>query len=180
MRIIGGIYRGKKLFSPLSDKIRPTADKARESVFNIIFSKSEKPWGQIRLADIFCGTGAFGLEAISRGAANVALVDLDTSTAAQNAALLPNEKNKILLIKANAVNLPSAPAAFDIIFLDAPYHQGLSEKALLSLINKKWLAPDGICIIETAADEVLGIPENMLLTDSRRYGIARFYFLKFK
>ncbi len=73
MRIIGGIYRGKKLFSPLSDKIRPTADKARESVFNIIFSKSEKPWGQIRLADIFCGTGAFGLEAISRGAANVAL-----------------------------------------------------------------------------------------------------------
>lgn len=180
MRIIGGIYRGKKLFSPLSDKIRPTADKARESVFNILFSKLEKPWSQIKLADIFCGTGAFGLEAISRGAAKVTLVDLDTATAAKNAALFPNEKSKISLIKADAANLPSTPAAFDVIFLDAPYHLGLSEKALLSVIDKKWLASDGICIVETAADEKLNIPEKMLLTDTRRYGIAQFLFLRFK
>lgn len=180
MRIIGGIYRGKKLFSPLSDKIRPTADKARESLFNIIFSKAEKPWHQIRLADIFCGTGAFGLESISRGASAVTLVDLDISTAAKNAALFSNEKNKISLIKANAANLPAVTTAFDIIFLDAPYHQGLSEKALYSIIEKKWLAPDGICIVETAADEPLSVPEQMVLADTRRYGIAQFRFLKFK
>ena len=180
MRIIGGIYRGKKLFSPLSEKIRPTADKARESVFNILFSTLEKPWSQIRLADIFCGTGAFGLESISRGASAVTLVDLDISTAAKNAALFPGEKNKISLTKADAANLPAVAAAFDIIFLDAPYHQGLSEKALSSLIEKKWLAPDGICIVETAADEKLSVPAQMFLTDNRRYGIARFWFLRFK
>lgn len=180
MRIIGGIYRGKKLFSPLSEKVRPTADKARESVFNILFSKLQSSRGQIRLADIFCGTGAFGLEAVSRGASAVALVDIDVSSAAKNAALFPNEKDKITLLKADAANLPAAAAPFDVVFLDAPYHQGLSEKALKSVLEKKWLAPGGVCIVETAYDESLAVPERLTLTDTRRYGIARFWFLAAK
>lgn len=180
MRIIGGTYRGKKLLSPLSDKVRPTADKARESVFNILFSKLSKPWNDIRLADIFTGSGAFGLEAMSRGAKSVTLVDLDTTAANKNAALFPNEKNKINILRANAANLPKANTAFDIIFMDAPYHQGLSEKALQQVLAQKWLAQGGLCIVETAEDEELTIPDELSLEDNRRYGIAHFHFLKLK
>ena len=178
MRIIAGLYRGKKLFSPLSNQIRPTADRARESVFNILSSKISEPWDQIRLADIFAGTGAFGFEAISRGAKSVTFVDIDTSTATKNSSLFPNEKSKITILKTDACRLPVASAPFDIIFIDAPYHQELSVKALGSILTSKWLAKDGICIVETAADEELPIPQNLKLTDTRRYGIAKFYFLQ--
>ena len=120
MRIIGGLYRGKKLYSPLSENVRPTADKARESVFNILFSKLKKPWNVVNLADIFAGTGAFAFEALSRGAKSVTLVDIDISSASKNALLFSNEKSKITLLKANAARLPTVKSAFDIIFLDAP------------------------------------------------------------
>ena len=128
MRIIGGLYRGKKLLSPKTEAIRPTADKARESVFNILHSKLTKEWNQINLADIFAGTGAFGLEAVSRGAHSVTFVDIDTSTLKKNIDLFSNEKNKITIIKADASSLPHAQQGLDIIFMDAPYNKGLSEK----------------------------------------------------
>ena len=179
MRIIAGLYRGKKLFSPLSDKIRPTSDKAREAVFDILTAKLEKSWSQICLADVFAGTGAFGLEAMSRGAESVTLVDIDTATAAKNAALFAGEKNKIALLKADATRLPPAKQGFDIIFFDAPYHQDLSDKALNAALKQNWLKKGGICVVETAADEELVIPDNMELIDGRRYGIAKFWFLKF-
>ena len=180
MRIIGGLSRGKKLLSPSTTDIRPTADKARESVFNILFSKLDKQWQEITIADIFCGTGAFGLEAISRGVKQVTLVDINTNAAAKNVALFPQEKNKISLIKANAINLPFSAKQYDVIFMDAPYQQNLSEKTLASVIEKKWLSPNGICIVETAHDEELPIPENMEVIDIRKYGIAKFHFITFK
>ena len=180
MRIIGGTYRGKNLLSPKTDDIRPTSDKARESVFNILYSKLNKPWDQINLADIFTGSGAFGLEAVSRGARSVALIDIDTASAAKNVALFPNEKDKITLIRADAASLPRPKQVFDIIFMDAPYHKGLSEQALLSILKNNWLAPDGICVIETATDEKIEIPQPLKLVDERRYGIAKFWFLTFE
>ncbi len=179
MRIIGGLYRGKKLLSPKTEAIRPTADKARESVFNILNSKLNKEWKQINLADIFAGTGAFGLEALSRGAQSVTLVDIDTSTLTKNINLFPNEKNKITVIKTDASSLPHPQQIFDVIFMDAPYNKGLNEKALLSVIKNNWLAPNGICIVETNAKEELDIPSPLQLIDSRRYGIAKFWFLTF-
>lgn len=180
MRIIGGLYRGKKLHSPLSENVRPTADKARESVFNILFSKLKKPWNTVDLADIFAGTGAFAFEALSRGAKSVTLVDIDISSASKNALLFSNEKNKITLLKANAARLPAVKSAFDIIFLDAPYHQELSSKALIEITKQKWLKNNGICIVETAQDEALDIPAEMQLIENRRYGIAMFWFLELK
>lgn len=180
MRIIGGLYRGKTLLSPKTQQVRPTSDKARESVFNILYSKLTKSWDQINLADIFAGSGAFGLEAVSRGAKSVMLVDLDTSTATKNANLFPNEKNKITILKADATALPHPRQNFDIIFMDAPYHKSLSKQALSSILKNDWLAPHGICIIETAADEKLEIPQSMKLIDERRYGIAKFWFLIFE
>ena len=89
MRIIAGHYRGKKLFSPESDKVRPTADRAREALFNILNSSLEKDWGSYKLLDVFAGTGAFGLEALSRGAAEVGLIDADTRSLMKNTALFP-------------------------------------------------------------------------------------------
>jgi len=180
MRIIGGLYRGKNLLSPQTGNIRPTSDKARESIFNILYSKLTKTWDQINLADIFTGSGAFGLEAVSRGAKSVALVDIDTASATKNIALFPNEKNKITLIRADASSLPHSRQKFDIIFMDAPYHKGLSEQALSSILKNNWLAPDGICVIETAADETLEIPQPLKLIDERSYGIAKFWFLTFE
>ena len=109
MRIIAGNYRGKKLLSPTRAEVRPTADRARESVFNILNSKLDAPWEQQHLLDIFAGSGAFALEALSRGAASVCLVDIDISDAKKNAALFPKEAAKISLLKASATALPPAP-----------------------------------------------------------------------
>lgn len=120
MRIIGGLYRGKKLLSPRSANIRPTADQAREAVFNILSSRLDKPWNELSMADVFTGSGAFALEAVSRGVRDATLVDLDLTDAARNAALFPAEKGKIRLLKADAARLPAAPTPFDLIFLDAP------------------------------------------------------------
>jgi len=180
MRIIGGTYRGKKLLSPRSDKVRPTADQAREAVFNILFSALPKNWAEYSLLDVFAGSGAFGLEAISRGVEKATFIDMDLASVSRNIALFPGEKNKIKLIKADATKLPMAAQAYDIIFLDAPYHMQLSEKALISLLQQGWTHPQTILTVETAKDEELAIPPQLDVFDCRCYGIAKFTFLKCK
>ena len=180
MRIVAGLYRGKKLFTPVSDLVRPTADRARESVFNILFSMMKKPWAELSYADVFAGTGAMGFEALSRGAKKVAFIDVDIALVAKNAALFPNEKNKITIIKKDACNLCVAPSVFEVVFMDAPYKKGLSEKAVEEVVCKKWLAKDGILIVETAADEVFAVDERLELVDKRKYGAAVFWFLRQK
>ena len=177
MRIVAGLYRGKKLFSPTSDVIRPTADRARESVFNILHSTLKKSWAEICFADIFAGTGAMGFEALSRGAKKVAFVDIDTTILNKNLSLFPNEKNKISVIKNDATNLYNISEKFDIIFMDAPYKKGLSEKAVNVILNNDCLAKDGLLIVETQAEESFSIDERLKLIDKRKYGIAVFYFL---
>ncbi len=178
MRIIGGLYRGKKLLSPRSANIRPTADQAREAVFNILYSKLTRPWKELRLADIFAGSGAFAFEAISRGIPSVTLVDLDTTDAARNAALFPAEKNKIRLLKADAARLPAVDRPFDLLFLDAPYNKGLSEKALISLLKQNWLGSDSLCVVELSRNETLALPDGLEIFDERAYGITRFLFIR--
>ena len=178
MRIIGGLYRGKKLLSPRSANIRPTADQAREAVFNILSSRLDKPWNELSMADVFTGSGAFALEAVSRGVRDATLVDLDLTDAARNAALFPAEKGKIRLLKADAARLPAAPTPFDLIFLDAPYHKGLSEKALASLSKQNWIGPDSLCVVEQARDEKLLLPASLEIVDERAYVIARFLFIR--
>lgn len=178
MRIVAGLYRGKKLFSPQSDSVRPTADRARESVFNILYSIIKTSWAEISFADIFAGTGAIGLEALSRGAKKVIFVDMDTAPLNKNLDLFPNEKNKIFVIKNDATKLYNISEKFDIIFMDAPYNKGLSEKAVTAILNNEWLANDGLLIVETQADEIFTIDERLKLLDKRKYGIAAFYFLQ--
>lgn len=176
MRIIGGLYRGKNLISPKNDAIRPTSDMAREMLFNILYSKLEKNWNELTWLDVFTGSGAVGLEAISRGVKQATLIDLDISSAAKNIALFPNEQKKIKLIKSSATKLSVANEAFDIIFLDAPYQKNLSEPAIKSLLQQGWIKDDSIIIIELAKDEEFLTPSELEKIDNRSRGISQFLF----
>lgn len=180
MRIIAGKYRGKKLKSPLTDKIRPTADRAREAVFNILTARLNQNWQDYALLEIFAGTGAFGLEALSRGVKKICQIDIDTRTAAANAALFPEEKSRIKLLRADAAKLGFSAEKFNLLFMDAPYNQGLSEKALTAAAAGGWLEPRALCLVEVEKKEQIAVPENYDLLEERIYGLAKILFLEFK
>jgi 16S rRNA (guanine966-N2)-methyltransferase len=178
MRIVAGNYRGKKLYSPSGEDVRPTSDMARESVFNILRSRLSDFSG-IKLLDVFAGTGAFGFEAISRGVSEVCFIDKDIATLKKNAALFDKEKNKINILKADALKLPKASAKYNMVFMDAPYNKGFSEKALAQLVLGGWLADNALIIVETVKNESLSLDDSFKVIDERAYGLAKFTFLSF-
>ena len=165
MRIIGGKYRGKKLWAPVGKDVRPTAERAREAVFNILYSHLNTE---------------FGLEAISRGFKSVTFVDKDVTAVTRNAKMFPAEQEKINIIKADALNLPRLRRRFDMVFMDAPYAKGLTEQVLAQVVAKQWLAENAICIAEVRSDEKIVIPDTLELIDERLYGLARILFLREK
>ena len=178
MRIISGTLRGKKLLTPANERIRPTTDRAREALFSIITSKLAQPVSEYNVLDIFSGTGAFGLEATSRGAKSVTFVDIDLSLTKKNAQLC-GFKN-LSFIKKDARHLPVSTKTYDLIFMDAPYNMGLSAPVLDILINHNYLNKKSLIIVETAKDEELASPSLLEMIDERIYGAAhfRFYVLK--
>ncbi len=171
MRIIGGKYRGKKLISPASEKVRPTSDKAREALFNILRNRLGADYRGYSLIDAFAGSGAFGLEAISQGFERVALVDINPRDLEKNVALFPAEKEKIKVIRADATLPMNEAEKYDVLFMDAPYRQGLSEKALVSL--QSVLKPRALCFIEVEKNESCTLPDAYELLDERYYGLAK-------
>jgi len=176
MRIISGALRSKKLFTPKDDtKIRPTSDRAREAVFNIITAKLNTPFSDLSVLDIFSGTGALGLEAASRGAKSITFVDIDLELTQKNAKLCGF--NNLSFIKKDATKLSPAQMPYDLVFLDAPYNQGLTTPTLNALIKGNYLKPKTLIIAETAKAEALDIPSLLKLIDERIYGAARFSFL---
>ena len=172
MRIIGGKYRGKKLISPSSENVRPTSDKAREALFNILRSRLSGGFAQLKLVDIFAGSGAFALEALSQGFAKVAMVDIDTKDLLKNVALFDNEKNNIKIVKCDVNRLSEMTEQYDVLFMDAPYNKGLSEVALEKIATS--LKKGALCIIELEKNEICNLPNSYRLLDERRYGIAKF------
>lgn len=179
MRIIAGQYRGKILVSPDSNKVRPTTDRARESIFNILNSKLEYNFSEYSLLDVCSGTGAFGLEALSRGVNEICLIDIDTQYILKNIALFPKDSNKIKVIRQDATNLSTALRKYDLVFIDAPYKQGLSEKILINLDSKNWLASGALCMVELEKHEELSFPDSFELIDERIYAISKVVFLKY-
>ena len=177
MRIIAGKYRGKKLFSPDTKDVRPTSDRARESIFNILNSRFSSDYSKYNLLDVYAGTGAFGFEALSRGFASVTFIDKNTENIQKNAKLFPNEQAKINILKADATNLPKINKTFDLVFMDAPYSLGLTEKTLLQLVQKNWLSDNVLCIVETQKNEELALHESLEIIDERIYGIAKISFI---
>lgn len=172
MRIIGGTYRGKKLLTPSGAEVRPTGERAREALFSILYSK----FGSLenrRVLDVFAGTGAFGLEAVSRGALSATFVDINPQLVKKNIKLFPAEQQKLFAVQADALKLPFARSNYNLLFMDAPYAKGLTTVTLQNLIEKNWLEDGCICLLETRKDEVLDLPECMKALDERIYGIAK-------
>lgn len=181
MRIVAGKYRGKALLSPPDDSIRPTSDRAREAIFNILASRIGLHLDGKRVLDLFAGTGALGLEALSRGASHVTFVD----TGAEARGLIRDHIEAFgaagvaKLLRRDATDLGPAGTLgpVDLVFLDPPYGKGLGEKALLSARAGGWLAPDVTVVFEEAVDSPIALPEGFVLDDRREYGAAAVHFI---
>ena len=176
MRIISGTLRGKQLLTPKDERIRPTSDRAREAIYSIITAKPDFELNQAHVLDIFSGTGAFGLEAASRGAQSVTFVDIDLTLTQKNAALC--KFNNLSFIKKDARFLPPTRRSYQLIFLDAPYNQGLTVPTLENLLKNNYISAQTLIIVETAREEPLDLPNSFTLQDERTYSAARFSFLK--
>ena len=179
MRIIAGQFRGRRLRAPKGQAIRPTSDRAREALFNILEHGAPAVRGA-RFLDLFSGTGAVGLEARSRGADEVVLVENDRAAlqlAHSNLAQLGAPPGVRLLAR-DATRLGPAPHPFDLVFLDPPYRSGLAGAALEVLLRHGWLGIDARIVIELAATDDLELPDGYALERERRYGGAKFLFLR--
>jgi 16S rRNA (guanine966-N2)-methyltransferase len=176
MRIIAGKYKGRRLFVPEGRDVRPTSDRARESLFNLLMHGAyggDAIIGQV-VADLCCGTGALGLEALSRGAEKAIFVDQAKAALAlaqKNAAHVGAEA-QCLFIPADAAQLPKAPQPCALVMLDAPYHSPWLPRALKSVVEQGWLAAEGILSVEQARDEDGAQAEGLEMIDERRYGKA--------
>jgi 16S rRNA (guanine966-N2)-methyltransferase len=182
MRVVGGRLRGRALVAPKSAAIRPTADRLRESLFNILTHAYGDPVTDARVLDLFAGTGALGLEALSRGAAFALLVD----DAAQARALMRDNVATLGLggtariFRRDATGLGEAHPVepFSLVFLDPPYGLGLAERALASARAGKWLLPDALIVVEEAADAGFKPPAGFEEIERRRYDDTELIFLK--
>ena len=181
MRIVAGKFRGKQLSSPEDDSIRPTADRVRESVFNILASRFGPNFDGLRVLDLFAGTGALGLEALSRGASNVVFVD----TGAEARGLIRDHIEafgaggvaKLLRRDATSLGPAGTMGPVGLVFLDPPYGKGLGEQALVSLKAGGWLKPETLLVLEESSETILSLPEDFTLDDRREYGAAAVHFL---
>jgi 16S rRNA (guanine966-N2)-methyltransferase len=176
VRIVAGRLRGKKLAEvgagDAAAHLRPTTDRVRESLFNVITSgKHGDPITGARVLDLFAGTGALGLEALSRGAAHVTFVDDGTAARAllrENVALC-SAQGVTKVFRRDATDLgPVKGRVFDLVFLDPPYGRGLGEKALASALSGGWIAPGALVVWEESAPPLP--PAGLTLLDQRSYG----------
>lgn len=181
MRIVGGRLRGRTLAAPKSQGIRPTADRLRESLFNILTHAYGDPVAGARVLDLFAGTGALGLEAMSRGAAFALFID----DGAEARALLRQNVEALALaavtkiFRRDATKLgPAHPVEpFSLVFLDPPYRKGLAEKALASMREGGWLTRDAIAVVEEETG-VFKSPEGYEELERRTYDDTEFVILR--
>ena len=182
MRVVGGSLRGRTLAGPKSQSIRPTADRLRETLFNILLHAYGDAISGARVLDLFAGTGAVGIEALSRGAAFTLFVD----DGAEARALLRENVASLGLggvtriFRRDATKLgPAHPIEpFTLVFLDPPYGRGLAEKALASALGGGWLAADALMIVEEATKSAFAAPEGFGEIERRVYDDTTFVFLK--
>jgi 16S rRNA (guanine966-N2)-methyltransferase len=185
MRIVSGEFRGKALAAPQGATTRPTSDRARQAIFNILEHAAwSKGVRDVRVIDLFAGSGALGFEALSRGAAFCLFVETDE---AARGAIRENVDAMALfgrtrVHRRDATQLGQRPGAdgpaFDLAFLDPPYGKGLGETALAKLAEGGWLAPSATVVCERGADEAPLSVKGYEQLDVRDYGAARVWFLR--
>src|SRR6516162_1463108 len=174
MRIVGGRLKGRVLKAPSSRAIRPTSERLRESIFDILEHRFPGQIEGARVVDLFAGSGALGVEALSRGARFALFVD----NGAEARALLRANVEALALggvtriWRADAARLGSAPAGgpFALAFLDPPYGQNLANPALVALIEGGWLEPGALCVVEEAANAKIVAPRGLAAIAERTYG----------
>jgi 16S rRNA (guanine966-N2)-methyltransferase len=182
MRIVGGRLGGRPLAAPKSQNVRPTSDRLREAVFNILAHRYGDPVAGARVLDLFAGTGALGIEAVSRGAAFALFIDDGAEARAlmrQNVeALGLGGVTRIFRRDATRLGAAHPNEPFGLVFLDPPYRKGLAEAALVSLRDGGWLKPDALMVVEDAADAGFSPPPSYAEIERRRYDDTEFTFLK--
>jgi 16S rRNA (guanine966-N2)-methyltransferase len=175
MRVVAGRFRGRALKAPSTPAVRPTSDRLRETIFNILAHAYDDPVTDARVIDLFAGTGALGIEALSRGAKFALFVD----DGAEGRALL--RANVEALGRRDATKLGAMPPQppFTLAFLDPPYGRGLAPRALDSLRDGGWLTDGALCVVEESADVELVAPVGFELIETREQGDTRVTYLRF-
>lgn len=191
MRIVGGRHRGRQLVAPEGLDVRPTADRTRESLFNILehgkhSADGTSPLRGAFVLDAFAGTGAVGFEALSRGAERLVCMDShgDSVAAIKANARALGELVRTTVFQSDATRPPRPPAGpagtpCSLVFLDPPYQSGLGAPALEALAAAGWIAEGAICIVEVGNRESVAAPPGFEPVDERRYGKAKLLFLRY-
>jgi 16S rRNA (guanine966-N2)-methyltransferase len=184
MRIIAGKHRGRNLLAPEGRAVRPTSDRAREAVFDILAHgrfASQDACLDAMVLDAFAGTGAFGLEALSRGARHASFIekDRDARKALQHNVATLGETAHAAILLGDATRPPRATGACSLVFLDPPYGENLAAPALKALTQSGWIATGALVVVEIGATEDFEAPDNFAPLDERHYGAAKFVFLRY-
>ncbi|MBS9477389.1 16S rRNA (guanine(966)-N(2))-methyltransferase RsmD [Ancylobacter radicis] len=182
MRIVGGRFKGRTLRGPSTNATRPTSDRLREALFNVLAHAYGDPAEGARVLDLFAGTGALGLEALSRGAAFAVFVE----EAAEPRGLIRANIEALGLdgitriFRRDATKLGAALAndAFDLVFCDPPYGKGLAVAALECARAGRWLAPDALVIVEESVEAAFAAPDGFEELERRRYDTSELIFLR--
>lgn len=172
MRIVGGISRGKSLVTPSDGNVRPTSDRVREALFNILGHRTPPLPNGAQVLDLFAGTGALGLEALSRGATHVYFLD----NAAPSLALIRTNIERMgidaqtSIIRSDAISIRQAQKTMDLVFVDPPYGTNLIEPALAAAHDQGWIGAHTIIVVEADSRDDVTVPNELVLEDKRRYG----------
>ncbi len=186
MRVIAGRWRRLNLKAPPDASLRPSSDRLRETLFNILTHNPRYPaLLGMRFADIFAGTGAVGIEALSRGAAHVTFVESDprhVRILESNLARLGDapDPQAIRILRCDARRLPPAADPYDILYLDPPYGAGLVPPTLAALAGAGWVGANSLAIVETDGREVSPWPAEWTCVERRRCGRAALHFLRWQ
>ena len=182
MRIVGGRFKGRALRGPSSNATRPTSDRLREALFNVLAHAYGDAAEGARVLDLFAGTGALGLEALSRGAKLAVFVDEAPEPRglirANVEALGVGGITRIFRRDATRLGEAFAGDAFDLVFCDPPYGRGLAEKALAGVLAGNWLAPGALVVVEESVEAAFPPPEGFEELERRRYDTSEIVFLR--
>lgn len=184
MRIVGGEFRGRTLATPKSNDIRPTIDRTRESLFNILAHAHPGVLDSTRILDLFAGTGAVGIEALSRGCKSALFVE----NSVEGRSLLWENidalglHGRARILRRDATNLGPANniEPFELLFADPPYGKGLGEKALLAAHQGGWLAKDALVILEERSDVQVSVDPVFAFVEERTFGDTKMYFFSYR
>ncbi|EJF79690.1 16S rRNA (guanine(966)-N(2))-methyltransferase RsmD [Bartonella doshiae] len=184
MRVIGGKFAGRVLFAPVDQSIRPTSDRTRESLFNILANREEQFWTNKRILDLFAGTGALGIEALSRGAKAAVFVE----NSVEGRGLI--QKNiesfelqsigRILRRDATKLGNIGTMLPFDVICADPPYGHCLGERAFVEALKGGWAKANTLFVLEEKKDAIIHLPDTFYQEDERCYGDTAIKFYKLR